>query len=119
MVARNSMFRPSIKMAALASVLALGTFGYSSTPATAQSLSWFVYSNCTVNPCMVGVAQYSYAVPNNQRYREGWRKYSGGYNGARQAWRAACRMYYTRRFNIPDIYAGRVNCPALGITGPS
>ena len=103
-----------MKCGAFAAAIALGTLS-APGPAQAQSLSWFVYYNCNVNPCMVGVAEYSYATPNNQRYREGWRKYSGGYNGARQAWRAACRMYYTGKFNIPDIVYGRVNCPSIGI----
>lgn len=114
----DAHIRSFFRSALIVPALCLGALSFSGTSAQAQSLSWFVYSNCTVQPCMVGVAEFAYAVPNNQRYREGWRKYSGGYNGARQAWRAACRMYYRGGFNIPDIYSGRVNCPALGITGP-
>ena len=118
MAIRDLVFLHLFMTTLFASFVLAGTSGFSGKSANAQSLSWFVYANCNANPCVIGVAEFSYSVPNNQRYREGWRKHSGGYNNARQAWRAACRMYYTGRFNVPGIYQGRVNCAALGVTSP-
>ncbi len=84
--------------------------------ADAQTL--YVYANCRVSPCNIGVAHRYYAIPNNARYREGWRKISRRYFSRNKAWRYACRLHYARnRYRSPDIARGRINCAALGRAG--
>lgn len=79
-----------------------------------------VFENCQVTPCMIGVADPSYAVPGNQRYAEGWRRFNTNpypltnFPNDRKAWQFACRIHYSSsRHNSPDIEAGRVNCAEL------
>lgn len=79
-----------------------------------------VFENCRVTPCVLGVADPSYAVPGNQRYAEGWRRFNTNpypltdFPDDRQAWQFACRIHYSSsRHSAPDIVEGRVNCAEL------
>jgi len=96
-------------------LVTLGVLGTAAQPASAQM--YHVYRNCRVSPCVIGVANRWYAVPNNRRYQEGWRKATRGYRDSRAAWRIACRLHRSSRYNSPDIRSGRVNCASLGVGG--
>ncbi|MGE0423641.1 MAG: hypothetical protein AB7O88_15335 [Reyranellaceae bacterium] len=65
-----------------------------------------VFENCTVRPCMVGVAPASYRQP-------GWVAI-GWYQNHAWAWRHACHLHHgARSHHSPDIAAGRVDCTRL------
>jgi hypothetical protein len=84
----------------------------------AQSTTWFVHSNCNVSPCVMGVADQSYATPGNARWNEGWRRMSQGYSDGAQAWRTACRWHYGRAgYTAPDIASGTFSCASVCANG--
>ena len=79
-----------------------------------------VFENCRVTPCVLGVADPSYALPGNQRCAEGWRRFNTNpypltdFPDHQQAWRFACRIHHSSpRHSAPDIVDGRIDCAAL------
>lgn len=73
-----------------------------------------VHANCSVSPCVMGVAEVGYAVPGNARYTEGWRQTSQTYADTPTALRTMCRWHYGRAgYSAPGIANGDVNCASL------
>jgi len=65
---------------------------------------FYVYTNCNVYPCTIGVAVHGWTSP-------GWRTLSQSYVGDARAWRAACHFHFDNpRYFSPDINDGVVDC---------
>lgn len=86
----------------------------------ARAAPAMVFVNCSVSPCVLGVAHPGYAVPGNQRYAEGWRRFNTNpypltdFANHEDAWRFACRIHYSSpQHNAPDIVQRRVDCARL------
>ncbi len=68
---------------------------------------FYVYANCNVDPCTIGVAGHGWTSP-------GWRTLSQSYVGGARAWRAACHFHYDNpRYFSPDIANGTVDCAEM------
>jgi hypothetical protein len=126
---RARSFQPAEDVGRFASTRVIGTGqvcsesfcdGFSMIQCAEETQAAMVFVNCQVTPCVMGVAAPGYAVPGNQRFAEGWRRFNTNpypltdFPDQAAAWRFACRIHYSdARFSAPDIVQGRVNCASL------
>lgn len=71
----------------------------STAPMAQQYKAWSVFRNCTVYPCVIGVAVSDWTQP-------GWSRIASFQNEV-FAWQHACALHYEGAHNSPDIAQGR------------
>ena len=69
------------------------------------SINWCVFTNKTVSPHLLGVANGVYHAP-------GWQYHRGPWQEPWKAWRDACRWHNSPAYHSPDIEAGHIDCAA-------
>ncbi|MEQ8265040.1 hypothetical protein [Pseudohaliea sp.] len=73
---------------------------------SSASSGLFVYANCGVSPCVLGVADSNYSEP-------GWRRIAGSFSSHPAAWQHACKLHGNGQYLAPDIAEGVINCRSL------
>lgn len=90
-----------------ATMIAGGTSG-------ALAAGYAVHANCSVSPCVIGVAEPGYAGAGTARRAEGWRQKSQTYSTLDPALRTLCRWHYGNpQMSAPGVISGEIPCASL------